>query len=171
MEAEAAKASETALQRNALTRLQAALVEGAPFAAILGDLGAAGLEVPAGLADSAETGVPTLAALRADFPDAARRALADAREADKGPDAGFGAFLARQFGARSVAPRAGDDPDAILSRAEAAVTDGRIDSALTELEALPDAAKPALAEWTALATRRQAAMAGAEALAQTLASR
>lgn len=170
MEIEADRSRQTAAQRNALTRLQTALIEGAPYAPVLEELRTSGLDVPPGLADQADRGVTTLAALRAEFPDAAREALADAREAGKGDNPGFSSFLARQFGARSVAPRAGDDPDAILSRAEAAVTDGRIDTALVELEALPEAAKPALAGWMAAASRRQAAMKAADAMAQTLGS-
>ena len=171
MEAEADQSRQLATQRNALTRLQTALTEGAPYAEQLDALRAAGLDVPAPLADSAETGVPTLAVLRAAFPDAAREALAAAREASKGDTPGFSAFLARQFGARSVEPRAGNDPDAILSRAEAAVTEGRIDTALTELDALPDVAKAPLADWIAQAQRRQAAMNAADTLAQSLTSK
>ncbi|GHF35496.1 COG4223 family protein [Seohaeicola zhoushanensis] len=171
MEAEAGQSRQLAAQRNALTRLQTALIGGEPYAEVLGDLRDAGLDVPAPLADSAETGVTTLAALRAGFPEAAREALAAAREATRKQDAGFSAFLARQFGARSVEPRAGDDPDAVLSRAEAAVTDGRIDTALQELDTLPDVAKAQMAGWIAEASRRQAAMGAADALSQSLASK
>lgn len=170
MEAEASQSRQVAARRNALTRLQAALVEGAPYAQILEDMRTEGMEIPTALVQDAETGVATLAALRAAFPDAARQALAAAREASKGDNPGFSAFLARQFGARSVAPKAGDDPDAILSRAEAAVIDGRIDTALVELEALPEAARAPLADWIAEASRRQAAMNAADTLAQTLAA-
>ncbi len=54
---------------------------------------------------------------------------------------------------------AGDDPDAILSRAEAAVGSGDLTTALTEISALPAEGQARMAEWVALATRRQAALA------------
>ena len=79
--------------------------------------------------------------------------------------------MQRQLGARSVEPRAGDDPDAILSRAEAAVSTGQLQQALDELAALPDAAKPALADWIDSAQRRIAAKQAATALMQSQSSK
>jgi hypothetical protein len=70
--------------------------------------------------------------------------------------------------ARSVIPREGDDPDAVLSRAEAAVKGGDIDVALTELEALPEVAQEAMADWTAKARLRAEALGAAFGLAQDL---
>lgn len=63
-------------------------------------------------------------------------------------------FLRAQTGIRSVAPREGDDPDAVLSRANAEVEAGQIGAALDEIQALPDAAKsaPSMADWIAGAT-------------------
>ena len=60
-------------------------------------------------------------------------------------------FLKAQTGARSVAPREGDDPDAVLSRANASVEAGDIAAALDEIQALPENARqvPAMAEWLA----------------------
>jgi hypothetical protein len=78
------------------------------------------------------------------------------------------AFVERQLGARSVVPRDGDSADAVLSRVEAAVSAGRLNEALTELEALPDSARAALADWEAAAKARAAALSAAEALAQSL---
>ncbi|MFN4102673.1 MAG: hypothetical protein ACK4GT_23170, partial [Pararhodobacter sp.] len=56
----------------------------------------------------------------------------------------------------------GDDPDAILSRADAQVEAGQIAPALDELAALPEAARtaPAMAAW----------LAGAEAYASAQAA-
>ena len=69
---------------------------------------------------------------------------------------------------RSLLPREGDDPDAVLSRIEAAVGEGRLSDALAEIELLPDVAKDKLSDWAAQATRRNEAVAAAEALAGTL---
>ena len=78
------------------------------------------------------------------------------------------AFLQRQLEVRSVAPRDGDDADAILSRAEAALINGQLDLALSELATLPEPAAAAMADWTATAAARQAAVTAADTLAQSL---
>lgn len=150
----------------ALTRIAAALDSGAPYGAALADLG--GVAIPPVLADHAETGLPTLQALRDAFPEAARQALDDARRADMGADwtDRITAFLQAQTGARSLTPREGNDPDAVLSRAEAAVVSGDLAAALAELGALPDAAKPALADWQAQAQLRLDAAAALGELAK-----
>ena len=64
-------------------------------------------------------------------------------------------------------PREGDDPDAILSRAEAAVRSDDISTALAEIAALPQAGQDVLADWSAKAqTRADALAAFAELSAQ-----
>jgi hypothetical protein len=143
---------------------------GAPFATAVAALTAAGVAVPEALATQAEGGVPTLAALRATFPDAARAALDDSLRAEAGGGTWdrLGAFLRSQTGARSLTPREGGDPDAILSRAEAAVQAGDLSAALAELSALPEAGKAALADWTARAGARVAALAALPGLAAGL---
>lgn len=156
-EASAAAATTAIAQTAALGRLQAAIDSGAPFANALPVLGA----VPPALTDLAGSGVPTLAALQAGFPDAARAALAAALQADMGASWTDRAanFLRSQTGVRSLAPREGADPDAILSRAEAALAAGDLATALTELAALPEPAAAALADWRKQADQRQAALA------------
>ncbi len=77
-------------------------------------------------------------------------------------------FLETQTGARSLTPRAGNDPDAILSRAEADLTKGDLAAALKEVMALPDAARPAMAGWLARAHLRQNAADAIAALGKTL---
>ncbi|WP_209427835.1 hypothetical protein [Pararhodobacter sp. SW119] len=144
--------------RLALTDLSVAAESGAPAPDALSRVTAVS-EAPAPLGAFAE-GLPTLAELQSDFPEAARRALAAApvsQDADLG-DRVLG-FLRSQSGARSLAPRAGNDPDAILSRAEAAVRDGRLVEALDEIDALPPAAAAELADWRARAERRTEAIA------------
>jgi hypothetical protein len=156
--------------RAAVLRLQAAIDAGGPLDAALADLAAAGVAVPPALAERA-AGVPTLAMLQAAFPEAARAALA--ASATVPPEGGLGerliAFLRAQTGARSLTPREGDDPDAVLSRAEAALRAGDLAAVLAALDALPETAKPALAAWRAQAEARAAAVAAAADLAATLA--
>jgi hypothetical protein len=78
------------------------------------------------------------------------------------------AFLRTQLGTRSLEPQEGDDPDAILSRTEFALNNGRIAEALDELSAMPDAAQPAMTDWIDRAQTRLAALEAGSALAQDL---
>lgn len=150
-----------------LGRLQSALETGAPYGAALPTLG---IEAPAVLAAHAETGLPTLAALKDSFPQAARRALDAARRADTG--AGWGtrliSFLGSQTGARALGPRDGTGPDAVLSRAEAALAAGDLATSLTELAALPETGRAAMQDWLDQATTRQAAEAALADMSRTL---
>lgn len=160
----------TATLQAALTSITAAISGGQPFASGLSELEANGMsDISAALTDTADTGVVTLINLQTRFPDAARTALSVAR-ADGTDEAagGVSSFLRRQLGARSVAPREGSGPDAVLSRAEAAVRDGELADALSELDTLPENAKAAMQDWLADARARQAADAAAQDLSQRL---
>lgn len=170
-EAEEAAARDSAvatLRRAALTQVMTALDSGSEFAPALRELRETGAEVPAALEDQAETGVPTQTALEESFPEAARVALAKARAERGDAVAGVGGFLKSQLGIRSLNPQEGDDPDAVLSRAEASLAEARLTEALAEIETLPEAARAAMQDWVAEATRRLEALAAAEALAGKL---
>lgn len=171
LQAQAAIAAQAAAGRAALARITAALDTGQPFDDALQDLSAStGIAAPEALAGLASEGVPTLAALQEAFPQAARAALdASVRAAvDAGDESRLGAFLQTQLGARSLEPKEGDDADAVLSRSEAALRQGDLGAALVELDALPDAGQPAMADWRTLAATRKAALDAGAALAQEL---
>jgi len=165
-----ADAARAAQAQTALARIVSALDTGQPFVDAVSELQALDLgDLDPGLASVAADGVTTLSILQAQFPDSARAALAAARAGSAGEgQQGLGGFLTRSLGARSVTPREGDDPDAVLSRAEAALNAGDLTAALTELDALPEDAKAAIAEWRAAANARADARAAADALAQRL---
>jgi hypothetical protein len=169
LKTEAEVAARLSAARAALGAIRAAFESGAAYEADLAALTDAGLAVPEALAQQAQ-GIPTLAALRDSFPDAARDALAISLGEAAGGDTWdrVAAFLRSQTGARSLTPRAGDDPDAVLSRAEAAVAAGDLPAALAEIEALPDGGRVRLAEWTALAERRLAAAGAIAAIGEEL---
>lgn len=135
----------------AIAALQSALDQGVTPDEAREALAAAGLDAPEALA----TPVPSLTELQAEFPEAARAALRAGLRAESAGGQGnlVTNFLRAQTGARSVAPREGDDPDAVLSRANAQVEGGAIAPALEELAALPEAARtaPAMAAWLARA--------------------
>lgn len=168
-EAQAIEAmTRAAAARAVLARLRAALDTGDAYAALLPELSDAGIAVPAALTALAEDGVPTNAELAATFPDAARAALAAARsEGVAGEGGGLGAFLRDRFEVRSTVPREGDDPDAILSRAQAAIDGGRLADALAELDALPEVARAEMTDWLAMAEGRRDAIVAVDTLMQT----
>ncbi|WP_103173349.1 COG4223 family protein [Paracoccus sp. SY] len=136
----------------AVAALQAALDRGVTPDEARQTLEGVGIEAPEALTRE----VPSLDSLQASFPEAARAALRASLRQDSAAGNGslFGNFIRAQTGARSVEPKEGTDPDAILSRADAAVEEGRIGDAVTEIEALPEPGKTAtaMAEWLAGAT-------------------
>ncbi|MBC57113.1 MAG: hypothetical protein CL814_09260 [Confluentimicrobium sp.] len=154
-------------ERGAMMRILASLETGGGFAPALDVL--SGRDVPAALS-AAAGGVPTIAALKEQFAEPARAALDASLRAEAGDNPGdrLSAFLRAQVGARSLTPREGNDPDAILSRAEAAVADGRLEDALAEIAALPEEGQAEMAGWVADAKTRIEAVAAAKALAATM---
>lgn len=167
LEVSAAEAARAAAARAAMSRVHAALETGQPFGDALFDLTEnAGISAPDALSAVATDGVATQQALQSSFPDAARAALdASVRAAvEDGSIDRVSAFFRTQLGTRSLEPKEGDDPDAVLSRAEAALRSGDVSTALTELTAMPDAGQPALADWIARATQRRDALSAATEL-------
>ena len=152
------------LTRAALGQIAAALDSGAPYPSAVAAL--SGTDLAPVLADNAPAGLPSLQALQASFPDSARTALDSALRANMGESWSerVGNFLRTQVGVRSLTPREGPDPDAILSRAEAALTAGDVAQALAEIATLPTPAQDALAPWRAQAQLRLDAQAALAAL-------
>lgn len=104
----------------------------------------------------AKSGAPTRSALAVEFDAAAARAAAAAHDPGE-----RGAFFDRVSHAlssivtiRRVGSTIGDQPDAVLARAERQVDEGDVDGALTTLNALPAPALRAMAPWRAAAERR-----------------
>lgn len=168
-EATADAARKAAIQ-SALTEITTAISAGQPFDGAVAALAENGVtEMPAGLADVAADGVSTLAKLQTGFADQARAALSAARNSDEvEPETGVAGFLRRQLGARSTVPREGSDPDAVLSRAEAAVRDGQLATALEEIDTLPADAQSAIQDWLDQARARSAAEAAVQDLSNSL---
>lgn len=150
--------AEADARQAALVRLTGNVLTGAPYAAALDAVAARApeVEVPAPLAGSADSGLVTLQHLRETFPDAARAAITS--DAAPGDNATVGdrlaGFLRTQTGARSLSPRDGDNADAILSRAEAALTAGDVSTALSEVETLAPEARTEMDGWVGDARAR-----------------
>lgn len=168
IEERALEQSRLAAARSAMTRVLSALDNGDAFEAALAEL-AENVDDPLDVLKSvAADGVVTQASLRERFPDAARDALRAVRDGDEAEAGGIGGVLEKMFEVRSVEPREGDDPDAVLSRADAAVRTGDIRTALSEIEALPEVAREVLASWITDAETRIAALEEAQAVAARL---
>ncbi|MDB6176867.1 hypothetical protein PAF17_05015 [Paracoccus sp. Z330] len=172
-QAEAQKLQEAAAESTrraeavaAIASLKTALDRGVTAEQARSTLESAGLDAPEALTRE----VPSLGSLQDGFGDAARAALrASLRSDSAGGGNPITNFLRAQTGARSVAPREGDDPDAILSRAGAMVEAGDIPAALTQLADLPEAAlaAPAMADWLTGATAYQDAYSALSDLSAT----
>jgi hypothetical protein len=161
--AEAETAANAAARDLALDALADAIGTGRPFAAEL-----QALKDPAlmeSLGPFAAAGVPSLEQLTTDFPEAARNALRAAREisTEDGWTDRLTDFLASQTGARALTPIQGDGPDAVLSRAEFALSEGRVADAIAELAPLDPAVTVALETWITDAKAHLAAAAAISA--------
>ncbi len=170
IETNASEQATIAVNRAALARAQSALDSGAPFVEDLTVLKNAGVDIPGDLMALSRDGVASLAELQREFPAAARVALNAAVRADvaAGRQSRLIGFLRTQLGARSLEPRPGSDPDAILSRAEAALRAGDIGRSLSELGELPAAGSAQMAGWMDKARAHQHAAAAIAALAETV---
>ena len=164
MEQSAQAQAAATLTRAALGQIAAALDSGAPYPSAIAAL--AGADIAVVLTDNATAGLPSLQALQASFPDSARAALEAALRANMGESWSerVGNFLRTQVGVRSLTPRDGPDPDAILSRVEAALTAGDVAQALAEIATLPTPAQDALSAWRVRAQLRLDAQAALAAL-------
>jgi hypothetical protein len=172
-EEDLAKAASLAAARSAMAQIDVALDNGDGFAQELATLtNETGLTAPDALSAVATDGAPTLTQLKNAFPDVARDALAAAtRDAAAGGDVTpLAAFLRTQLGARSLEPREGNDADAVLSRAEAAVAAADLETALTEIAALSQSGQDVLADWVASAQTRLAALDAAAEISAQLAT-
>ena len=151
----ASEAAASAARALALDRLRAAAAVGSAFDGELAAL--ADPDMTAALSVHS-AGVATMAQLQADLPDLTRQALEVARaaEGDQGWGARLMAFLAAQTGARPLTPREGTTPEAILSRADFAVTEGRLADALAEIATLPPDVQAVFTGWVPRAEARLA---------------
>lgn len=154
---QAAEIAKNTLAGGALDRIATALDTGSEFVQAMQDYEQAmGAAAPDALASMAADGVVTLQVLSQEYADVARAALAAARaEMDQGQGvAKVTNFLKNQFNARSVVPKSGDDPDAVLSRAEQALRDGDLAAAMDEIAKLGPEAQAKMSDWIAAAQAR-----------------
>ena len=157
--------------RGILAQIRAAIDAGGPFEAAIQEFDEeVGQDLPNQLRSFAEEGVQTYQELRDSFAEAARSALNAARDELNESEGftGIGNYLRKQFQARSVTPKTGDDADAVLSRAEQALRENDLNGALNELDALPDAARDQMQPWIDQARERQDALEQLDILSQEI---
>jgi hypothetical protein len=167
--AEAAAEAQANRQAAAAAALRAALDAGGPYAEPLqAFVELSGTVPPAALADRATDGIPTLSALREAFPDAARAGLEAALRVrmDAGEVGRIEGFMRIHSGIRSLSPQEGDDPDAVLSRAEAALAEADIAGALALIDTLPPEGRGAMQAWVDQAETRLSALSALSALGE-----
>jgi len=157
--------------RGILAQIRAAIDAGGPFDTAIQEFDEqVGQALPNQLRSFAKEGVQTYQELRDSFAEAARSALNAARDELNESEGftGIGNYLRKQFQARSVTPKTGDDADAVLSRAEQALRENDLNGALNELDALPDAARDQMQPWIDQARERQDALEQLDILSQEI---
>ena len=70
----------------------------------------------------------------------------------------LGAFLKSQVATRSLEPMEGEGTDAVLSRINAALGDGDLDTVTSEAGTLPDSARAPLADWISSVETRKSVL-------------
>ncbi|MGB0660576.1 MAG: hypothetical protein ACPGNV_10385 [Mangrovicoccus sp.] len=168
-QAQAVSDAEAAAAAAAFSQLEADLNAGRSFAGTLPAIGEVA-DLPEVLTANAEAGIPTLEQLQRSFDPLARDALQASLRTTmtEEPSNRLVAFLRTQTGLRSIEAAEGDDPDAVLSRAQTAVDAGDLAAATAELSALPEAGQSILADWAADANARVAVADAMAALAGSL---
>ena len=168
---EVAQRAKDTVARGILAQIRAAIEAGGPFDTAIKEFDEqVGQVLPNQLRSFAEEGVQTYQELRDSFAEAARSALNAARDELNESEgfSGIGNYLRKQFQARSVTPKTGDDADAVLSRAEQALRENDLNGALNELDALPDAARHQMQPWIDQARERQDALEQLDILSQEI---
>lgn len=155
----------------AVTRLQAAIETGKSYADLLAQIAKdAAVDIPEALLKPADQGVTPLLQLQQEFPEAARKGLKASIKAEAGDGIGnkLVAFVEAQLGARSLEEKPGDDPDAVLSRAEAALNRGQLQESVDLVRKLPAEGIAAMSGWLSKAEARLAAYQALQWFSDTL---
>ena len=151
------KSSQSVLARSSLNKINASVELGLGYQKDLEDLNnITDVSNFAAVWDNAEKGVVSLSFLKNGFPANARLALKVSRQEEglSGGGSALFSFLKLQMGIRSLTPQKGNSADAILSRAQAAVSNGELRVALKEIGNLPEVGQIALQGWSTVAEAR-----------------
>lgn len=156
----------------ALSELRAAVKAGAPYAAFITQIETlSATPVSDALKEQAQLGIKPLHVLQQEFPAAARLGLKASLQAAPGDGltAKLAAYVKSQVSARSLEEREGDDPDAVLSRAEAALGRGQVQASVDLVGQLPKDGVAAMQDWLTDAQSHLQTQAAMQRLADSLA--
>jgi hypothetical protein len=149
--------------------LRAAVERGAPYQAELSAVQSLGVDqkATAALEPFAASGLPSAATLARDL-EALTPALQEAAEPGAGETSLVDRLKSHAQKLVRITPLnapAGNDPQAVVDRIRLDAAHADIGAALTDLNALPEAAKPLAAAWSKQATAREAAVAASRQIA------
>ncbi|MDA1237460.1 MAG: hypothetical protein O3A15_00765 [Proteobacteria bacterium] len=135
--------------RNKIQSIRNFVDLGQPFDNLINELSDKIL-VPSDLKLMAAKGVMPLRDVQKEFLELSRKALSKSFEtvSDRSMKDKVTIFVRKSLGARSLTPRIGDDPDAILSRAEAFVIEKKLSDALELISFLPPEGLTEFEGWT-----------------------
>jgi hypothetical protein len=141
--------SKSAAAALSLILLARAIEDGRPFTAELAAVGEGGDAAALGALEAlAAVGAPTIDQLRAEFPTAARQALAaEARARSPGLLGWLAGGLSTLVSVRPATPQPGAGAAAVISRIEARLAARDIEGALAEARSLNGAVRPPLNPW------------------------
>ena len=149
--------AKSGLTSSAIDKIQVLVESGLGYQTILAELSrSTDLSLSPAIVDNAKSGVASLKLLQNQFSVAARTALKKIRneEVTSENEGAVWSFVKAQLGFRSLTPQEGVSADAVLSRAQAAVSDGDIGAALIEIKTLTDVGQSALKDWSLAAESR-----------------
>lgn len=145
--------------------IRAAIETGAPYSALIADVGLESGDLSQAFMAHADTGVATLAELRSGFPEYARAAIrAEGTSEEGGSILGF---LQSLVTVRSLEPQEGTGVAAIVSRAEAALKRNELDAAIVQLGDLPAEVRGEFEDWIRAAEARSAVLEAFDDLANS----
>lgn len=150
------------IRRMMLLAVRTAAETGVPYSAMIDDIGIETADFPEVVSMHADTGIATLAELQADFAVKSRDVLSLV-DSNSSSDGFFG-LLGRLFRVRPLTPRAGDESDAVLSRAEDALRRHDIGGAVSLLESLTAPEQEVMADWSEAASARIAVLAALDSM-------
>jgi len=135
--------------RNKIQNIRDFVDLGRPFDNLINELSDK-ITVPSELKLIASKGVMPLRDLQKEFLELSRKALSKSFEAgsDRSMKEKVTFFVRKNLGVRSLTPRIGDDPDAILSRVEAFVIQKKLSEALELISFLPPDGLNEFEGWT-----------------------
>lgn len=148
---------DSAATRIAYSRIFDAIYSGRSYSELLADVDWVQPNQSETLAYYAETGIKSLEELEDLFLDRARKTLKGAQiEGDS--EQGVTTFLKSLVVVRSLSPQEGNDVGSILSRAEAALNDGRLRASLNLVSSLPENSRQSMKEWSDAVVSRLAVL-------------